>query len=61
MEGQDQEQKDHTATDISEGGISLPEKEKKPSVLGKLSAGKAPEKNTAESKAENKKKEDIQI
>lgn len=61
VEGQDQEQKDHTATDISEGGISLPEKEKKPSVLGKLSAGKAPEKNTAESKAENKKKENIQI
>ena len=44
-----------------EGGISMPEKPEKPSVLGKLSAAKEREKAAAEPKAPIKKKEDMQI
>ena len=61
VEGQEPVKTDHTAADVSEGGISMPEKLEKPSVLGKLSAAKAQEKPSAEPKAANKKKEDMQI
>jgi len=38
-----------------------PEKEEKPSVLGRLSAAKGQEKAAPEQKKANKKKEDMQI
>ena len=40
VEGQEPVKAEHTATEVSEGGISLPEKSEKPSVLGKLAAAK---------------------
>ena len=49
------------AADVSEGAISAPGKEEKPSVLGKLSAARVQEKAAAEPKAPIKKKEDMQI
>ena len=58
VEGQEPVKTDRAATEVSEGGIPVPEK---PSVLGKLSAAKAQEKTSAEPKAANKKKEDMQI
>ena len=61
VEGQEPVKTDHTAADVSEGGISMPEKLEKPSVLGKLSAAKEREKAAAEPKAPIKKKEDMQI
>ena len=50
-----------SAADVSEGGISMPEKSEKPSVLGKLSAAKTQEKTPAAPGAANKKKEDMQL
>ena len=61
VEGQEPVKTDHTAADVSEVGISMPEKPEKPSVLGKLSAAKEREKAAAEPKAPIKKKEDMQI
>ena len=61
VEGQEPVKTDHTAADVSEGGISMPEKPEKPSVLGKLSAAKEREKAAAEPKAPIKRKEDMQI
>ena len=61
VEGQEPVKTDHTAADVSEGGISMPEKPEKPSVLGKLSAARVQEKAAAEPKAPIKKKEDMQI
>ena len=63
IEGQEQEKKmaGHTTASISEGGISAPGKEEKPSVLGKLSAVKVQEKAGREPNAVNKRKEDMQI
>lgn len=61
VEGQEPVKSEHTAAEVSDGGISTPEKEEKPSVLGKLSAAKLQEKAGAEPKAANKKKEDIQL
>lgn len=40
VEGKEPVKAEHTATGITEGGISLPEKSGKPSVLGKLSEAK---------------------
>lgn len=61
VEGQEPVKTDHTAADVSEGGISMPEKLEKPSVLGKLSAARVQEKAAAEAKAPTKRKEDMQI
>ncbi|MCI9068399.1 MAG: hypothetical protein HFI65_07005, partial [Lachnospiraceae bacterium] len=61
VEGREQEKAGHTTAGISEGGISAPGKEEKPSVLGKLSAAREQEKAAAEPKAPTKKKEDMQI
>ena len=61
MEGQEPVKTDRAAADISEGGISMPEKPEKPSVLGKLSAAKTQEKAPAAPGAANKKKEDMQL
>ena len=60
MEGREPIKPGHAA-DVSEGAISAPGKEEKPSVLGKLSAAREREKAAAEPKAPIKKKEDIQI
>ena len=60
MEGREPVKTDRAA-DVSEGGISMPEKLEKPSVLGKLSAARVQEKAAAEPKAPIKKKEDMQI
>lgn len=60
VEGQEPVKAEHTAAEISDGGISLPEKTEKPSVLGKLAAAKSQEKAPAAPVA-TKKKEDIQI
>ena len=40
VEGQEPVKTDRTAAEVSEGGISMPEKAEKPSVLGKLSEAK---------------------
>ncbi|WP_373218604.1 LPD1 domain-containing protein [Ruminococcus sp. 5_1_39BFAA] len=61
VEGQEPVKTDRTAADVSEGGISMPEKPEKPSVLGKLSAAKTQEKTSAAPGAANKKKEDMQL
>ena len=61
VEGQEPVKTDRTAADVSEGGISMPEKPEKPSVLGKLSAAKTQEKIPAAPGAANKKKEDMQL
>ena len=58
VEGQEPVKTDRAATEVSEGGIPVPEK---PSVLGKLSAAREREKAAAEPKAPIKKKEDMQI
>lgn len=47
VEGQEPVKTDRAATEISEGGISMPEKLEKPSVLGKLAAAKSNEKTPA--------------
>ena len=60
VEGREPVKPDHAA-EVSESAIPASEKEEKPSVLGKLSAAKAQEKPSAEPKAANKKKEDMQI
>ena len=60
VEGQEPVKAEHTAAEVSEGGISLPEKSEKPSVLGKLSAAKSQEKAPA-APAATKKKEDMQL
>lgn len=60
VEGQEPVKAEHTAAEVSEGGISLPEKSKKPSVLGKLAAAKSQEKAPAAPGA-TKKKEDMQL
>ena len=61
VEGQEPVKTGRTAADVSEGGISMPEKPEKPSVLGKLSAAKTQEKTPAAPGAANKKKEDMQL
>ena len=61
IEGQEPVKTDRAAADVSEGGISMPEKPEKPSVLGKLSAAKTQEKMPAAPGAANKKKEDMQL
>ena len=61
VEGQEPVKTGRTAADVSEGGISMPEKQGKPSVLGKLSAAKTQEKTPAALGAANKKKEDMQL
>ena len=61
VEGQEPVKTDRTAAEVSEGGIFMPEKPEKPSVLGKLSAVKVQEKAGKEPKAANKRKEDMQI
>lgn len=60
VEGQEPVKTEHTAAEVSEGGISLPEKSEKPSVLGKLAAAKSQEKAPA-APAATKKKEDMQL
>lgn len=60
VEGQEPVKTDRTATDVSEDGISMPEKAEKPSVLGKLAAAKSQEKGVAVP-GTAKKKEDMQI
>lgn len=60
VEGQVPVKAEHTAAEVSEGGISLPEKSEKPSVLGKLAAAKSQEKAPA-APAATKKKEDMQL
>lgn len=60
VEGQEPVKAEHTAAEVSEGGISLPEKSEKPSVLGKLAAAKSQEKPPA-APAATKKKEDMQL
>jgi len=60
VEGQEPVKAEHTAAEVSEGGISLSEKSEKPSVLGKLSAAKSQEKAPA-APAATKKKEDMQL
>lgn len=60
VEGQEPVKAEHTAAEVSEGGISLPEKTGKPSVLGKLAAAKSQEKAPA-APAATKKKEDMQL
>ena len=47
--------------EVSEGGVSIPDKAEKESVLGKLSAAKTQEKTPAIPGAANKKKEDMQL
>ncbi|MEE0649265.1 hypothetical protein [[Clostridium] scindens] len=61
VEGQEPVKTDRTAAEVSEGGISMPEKPEKPSVLGKLSAAKTQEKAPAAPGAANRKKEDMQL
>ena len=61
VEGQEPVKPERTAAEVSEGGISMPEKPEKPSVLGKLSAAKTQEKTPAVPGAANKKKEDMQL
>ena len=60
VEGQEPVKAEHTAAEVTEGGISLPEKTEKPSVLGKLAAAKSQEKAPA-APAATKKKEDMQL
>ena len=60
MEGQEPIKAEHTAAEVSEGGISLPEKSEKPSVLGKLATAKSQEKAPADF-GTTKKKEDMQL
>lgn len=57
VEGQEPVKTNRTAAEVSEGGISMPEK---PSVLGKLAAAKFQEKAPGAS-GTTKKKEDMQI
>ena len=61
VEGRELVKTEHTATEFSDGGISMSGKFQKPSVLGRLSAAKPQEKNADELKTVNKKKEDMQI
>lgn len=61
VEGQEPVKTDRAATNALDGGISIPEKPEKPSVLGKLSASKTQEKTPAAPGAANKKKEDMQL
>ena len=60
MEGREPVRPGHVA-EVSEGAISAPGKEEKPSVMRKLSAARVQEKAAAEPKAPIKKKEDMQI
>lgn len=55
VEGQEPVKTEHTAAEVTEGGISLPEKTEKPSVLGKLAAAKSQEKVSAVHISEKKK------
>lgn len=61
VEGQEPAKTDCAAAEVSDGGISMPEKPEKPSVLEKLSAAKTQEKTPAAPGVANKKKEDMQI
>lgn len=61
VEGQEPVKTDRAAAEVSDGGISMPEKPEKPSVLEKLSAAKTQEKTPAAPGVANKKKEDMQI
>ena len=60
LEGQEPVKAAHTATEVTEGGISLPEKAEKPSVLGKLTIAKSQEK-APDVSGTTKKKEDMQL
>lgn len=60
VEGQEPVKAEHTAAEVTEGGISFLEKTEKPSVLGKLAAAKSQEKGPA-APAAAKKKEDMQL
>ena len=55
VEGQEPVKTEHTAAEVTESGISLPEKTEKPSVLGKLAAAKSQEKVSAVHISEKKK------
>lgn len=55
VEGQEPVKTEHTAAEVTEGGISLPEKTEKPSVLGKLAVAKSQEKISAVHMSEKKK------
>lgn len=61
IEGQEPIKTDQTAAEVSKGGISMPEKPEKPSVIGKLSAAKTQEKTEKAPGVINKKKEDMQL
>ena len=60
LEGQEPVKAAHTATEVTEGGISLAEKAEKPSVLGKLTIAKSQEK-APDVSGTTKKKEDMQL
>ena len=57
VEGQEPVKTDRTAAEVSEGGISMPEKVEKPSVLGKLAAAKSNEKAPTAPAAKKKETE----
>ncbi len=59
VEGKEPAKAEHTAADISEGGISMPGKTEKASVLGKLSAAKTQEKAAPHTGEQTKKKEEM--
>ena len=61
VEGQEPIKTNQTAAEVSKGGISMPEKPEKPSVIGKLSAAKNQEKAEKAPGVINKKKEDMQL
>lgn len=61
VEGREQKKEGHAVADISDGGIPTPEREEKPSVMGRLSAAKPQDRAAVEPKAATKKKEDMQI
>ena len=59
VEGKEPVKAEHTAADISEGGISVPGKTEKASVLGKLSAAKTQEKAVPHIGEKTKNKEEM--
>ena len=59
VEGKEPVKAEHTAADISEGGISMPGKTEKASVLGKLSAAKTQEKAVPHTGEKTKNKEEM--
>lgn len=60
LEGREPAKTEYTATENMEGGISLSEMGKKPSVLGKLTIAKSQEK-APDVSGTTKKKEDMQL